>query len=926
MAAFSIRMAGRPADMNSSPHVYSGHVGRDVLPATVEGNEFEVWVPVGGSHWFRTQLVATADNGNRRAVKGMGQYELRKAALEGVDLRLTSTRSVEISVTHHGAPVASAHVSAQLSESLLPTTKTNGYGKATFRLREGEKLEQLTAWTDDYRIGGYSFIRKPHRDPAGDEFTIELDDCRDQTIRLLDAGDNSPVPNVPFELVIGTPNFNFAAGPATFPHSRMTTDQQGEATFRWFPDWETHGVYVEIKDPRWATAVPHGNWTTGDDGALVMTLKRRVFRKPFVGKVTSDHFDVSGLFVEIKSFQGEEVSRPDYVYAFTDEGGNFTADIIPGATYTVCVNDGLLLSHMIDVIPYEPDTGDASMPLLEVREGSPIEIRVTSGSRRVPMRNQCVYVRQSHRYNWFAGGRKRSAQGARDHYVYTGDDGVAHAQALAGTEVQVSVYAGPWRSELQHVTVKEDGVTLVEIHRKVDTQREVKGRLLAPPDGDVELAGAEIVFGSIDGEIDERQVVTADAEGRFAFKTKAIQLGVFAFTTDGKAAGVAKPENLDRPIEIHLQPTLDLKGQLLGEHDEPLASHAVHVSPRVSGMRDFNKSFATSFHTMSFEAKTDANGYYTLKNLPTELEMTLRAASIDCPDYDSILDEFSLVAGDQRPRMVSRLRRLSSPDDRRLSEKYEGVMRDARLGGYHVLVLSYDAASGDFVNTKVLDRETTPDVMSFLNLRIEEASLTNDADRRFGELKDWPQPTQGRVFVCALDETGMELGRMVLGGGRANAAAKAAAFIRKHAPPQADAKAKWDAAFTEAKRSGRRVWAQIGQRYCRPCFRLSRWLDDRRALLERDYVLLKIDDVRDKYGVEIARRIVNNRRNYRVPFQAIFDANERVLIDSDVPADNIGHPSSFVGRHHLTKMLRETRKNLTLTEVKLIVQALEDDK
>jgi hypothetical protein len=190
----------------------------------------------------------------------------------------------------------------------------------------------------------------------------------------------------------------------------------------------------------------------------------------------------------------------------------------------------------------------------------------------------------------------------------------------------------------------------------------VKGHLLAPPNLDVDLAGAQMVFGSIDGETDERQEITADATGRFAFKTKAIQLGIFAYTTDGKAAGVAKPETLNGLIELQLKPTMDLHGQLLGKNDEPLAHHAVRVEPRVSGKRDFNKSFATSFQTKLFETTTDQGGNYTLKNLPSELDMTLRADPIDDSKNDTYLDDFYLVVGKERPRIVSRLDRAREPE------------------------------------------------------------------------------------------------------------------------------------------------------------------------------------------------------------------------------------------------------------------------
>ena len=73
-------LRGRVLDMDEKPArrfelvatVYNSHLGHDVLPARVNGNEFEVWVPVGGSHASGTQIAAIADNGNRRAIEGVG--------------------------------------------------------------------------------------------------------------------------------------------------------------------------------------------------------------------------------------------------------------------------------------------------------------------------------------------------------------------------------------------------------------------------------------------------------------------------------------------------------------------------------------------------------------------------------------------------------------------------------------------------------------------------------------------------------------------------------------------------------------------------------------------------------------------------------------------------------------------------------------
>lgn len=929
-------LRGRVLGMNGKPahgfelvaSAYSQQLHREVLPTHIAGSDFEIWVPIGRSDWFHTQLTATAPNGKTCAARGIEHYKLRTAALEGIELRLASTRAVEISVTHVGVPVAGTHVKLELSGMRLPQKMTDANGKAVFQLVEGEKLNRLTAWTDDFRIGGYSFLRKPWRDPAGDAFTVELHDCRDQTFRLLDAADNSPVPNVPIDLVIGTgtPDFNYPVSPVTFPHSRLATDAKGEATCRWFPDWDVHGAYVEIRDARWAAAAVHGNFRTGDDGALVMTLKRRVDRKPFVGKVTSERLDVRGLLVEIKSHQGEEVLRSDNVYAFTDNAGNFTAHVIPGARYSVCVNDARLLSPMIDLVPYESKSVNASIPTLEVSEASPVEIHLTTGPRAEPIRNERINLRQSHRYNWLVRGQKRGGLAARDQTVFTGDDGVARGHALAGTEVGVSVNAGEWRA-LRHVAVKDGSATLVHIHREIDAQREVQARLFAPPGVDVDLAGAEVICGSIDGETRERQVMTTDVEGRFRFTTKAIQLGVFASTADGQAAGVVKTANVGGPIEIHLKPAIDLHGRLLGENDEPLTGHSVRVTPRVGGERDFEKPFATSFETKTFETKTDADGNYTLKDLPAELAMMLQADSIDGWRFDVYLDKFFLATGEKRPTMVSRLlSRSRTSDDRLLSERHDRVLRNAGLGGFHVLVLSYGSSLEGFVSMHVLDRESKGDVATFLELHITDAAKMNRADRKFAESNDWLLPAPGRVFACVLNESGIELGRTTFAVDNINVAAEATAFLRKFAPPQADAKAKWEAALADAKRTGRRVWAQIGPRYREQSFRLSRWLDDNRELLEQDYVSLKIDDVRDKHGAEVVSRITNNRGESGFPFHAIIDANGQALIDSDSRVGNIGdNPATFEGRRHLTKMLSQTSTHLTPREIKLLVQTLEHD-
>ena len=97
------------------------------------------------------------------------------------------------------------------------TGKTNDAGIATFPLMNRDTLSQLTAWTDDFKIGGYSFNRDPPRDPLGGKFTIELDRCRPQTIRIVNDEDKAPVADLGFVLTVGT-------GPPDYQYVGKTPD------------------------------------------------------------------------------------------------------------------------------------------------------------------------------------------------------------------------------------------------------------------------------------------------------------------------------------------------------------------------------------------------------------------------------------------------------------------------------------------------------------------------------------------------------------------------------------------------------------------------------------------------------------------------------------------------------------------------------
>ncbi len=176
--------------------------------------------------------------------------------------------------------------------------------------------------------------------------------------------------------------------------------------------------------------------------------------------------------------------------------------------------------------------------------------------------------------------------------------------------------------------------------------------------------------------------------------------------------------------------------------------------------------------------------------------------------------------------------------------------------------------------------------------------------------------------VAAINGEGRELGRLNLDLRDDQAAAKqVAAFIKQHRPPQQNAKAGYEAALAEAKRSNRAVWVRVSQTRCAPCFSLSRWLDSQRELLAKDYVLFKFDNVRDLNGHELGVSLKFD--THGVPCHAILDSAGKELINSIGPLGNIGDPSGdFEGTEHLRKMLKSTARNLTNDDIDSLLRSL----
>jgi beta-lactamase regulating signal transducer with metallopeptidase domain len=893
-------------------------------PATVVGDRYELWLPARSLRWLSPRLEAKSEDG-RRGVVIIGNTGLRKAISQEVDIPIEyPTRAIKVLVMHNHQPVANAHIKLlNISSPIEVFAKSDAKGEAIIKLNGKPNVAVLTAWTDSGLIGGYQTQQKPSRDPNSAEYVIELFECQTRKIEVIDT-DGSPVEGVRLKLQVATlKNYNYLGNP---PGSDVVTDSTGTANYRWFPKLEG-GVhhYAELKDGSDWKLLSQRN----TENAVEIVVAKPAKRVRVDGQVSRGGLDVGGIVVQANSFQGEQKGRVDVLIAIADREGKFSFDALPNSTYSLFVIDDQLVSAPKVFTPVDPKSDERKSPYLMALDGQPVTIQLSSGPDRNPIAGQSVSLVSEFPYSWWQDGEKRNGMTHRQIFATTDDQGVATAFVPLGA-LKASVYTSSWRTE-QKIVVSSGKQNRITLHREQDTATKVAGKIVLPPSSSVNLKKLSLSVQAIDGQLSEEFTPAVNASGQFSFAANASVIGCFAYTQDGQWAGATLMNDLSKPLNVVLHPTTYLSGQLLDGAGNPIANHGVHAEPRLENPlpRLGSTGFSTSMKGKPVTTKTDTHGNYRIGPLPRQIEIGMwcdatRPAEQNDREY---LGNYFIELDEQRPPKVHRLGpEPSSPSKQTVEERVAELLRDARLGGFHAMFILADTTNercNSFVQENLLNYDANIQVSSYMQMRFNTGASATEGGKAFVKAKNWPLPTDGNVVAIALDASGKELGQITIDISEGDANDQAARFVEKHSPPVFDAWQKWNEAFALAKKTNRRVWVRISQRYCGPCFRLNNWLDDHRTMLEKEFVLLKIDDVRDKNGVEVAR-VITGDKPYGVPFFAFYDADQNMLIDSSGPTGNIGSISGYEGKRHFRKMLQKVKQTLSDEEIERIVGSVED--
>ena len=892
---FSVQLQSMNRRVNSAVNIESNQVTA-ILPLLQYG--------------LPPEMVIATDDGRFQKNVVFPSHEMRKLGAEGMKVTLDSIRMITIRVVdEQKSPVADANVMCGKS------SKTDANGIVSIPVAAGTTPPNVYVIAPDGRAGCLKMFLLATDEANASEFEVVLQKGVLQTIKIVDENGN-PVPDL-----LVTPQPMDRTVTAVPEHGYpVVADNHGEAKLTWLPTPPGVRAFISVSSNDWQVV----NEQRTDD--LWKVNIKPLPRQRIAGTVKIPAGIEGGFLVQLTSFDHPTPRRADQVFARTDEQGTFSANVLPGATYCVYGVDSEWSSSFWDGVIVEED-GTINRPELTISRGLPVQITATAGPEKLPMTNTAIDISRKHAFQGNEGG----GISGPSWIVTTDQKGVATVFASPG-ELEASIYS-PDYNDSKKLVVTEGGKNEIRFHRKSVETQSVSGKLIRPENSDILLSGAQVFLETSDGKTQMSRSTQTTEDGEFELRSMGERFAIFVLTADKKASGQAFCDMEEaKSLRIPLTETAPYRGRLLDESDKPIANCTVTLLVTLTDPLAEDLRFFQSAKTMTqLVTTTKPNGVFVFDTTPVEIPFVLR---LDDPritdDNIRYLGKRILLPDDSRPPETFRVGYVpptaNSKSIMNLDERLDKLFFYCKAIHSNVLIVvpgSSERAT-DFVSGGVFDSEKDKSILWYLPLVMSQESLRRDDVQQSFADRNWSVPDQDNVVMIALDANGVELGRLNINTDSQTANENAQTFVEKHRGETYDAKQKMDAAMKLAKESGRKILVTTGHSRCGPCVQLAGWMNIQRELLEKDYVLLKIDSARDENGIEISNKITRGK-NHGVPFFAILDHDSSIIVDSAGPLGNIGFPGgSYEGQYHFRKMLNQTASSLTESEIETLITSLDE--
>jgi hypothetical protein len=822
-----------------------------------------------------------------------------------VELKLAPARRQMATVTASGKPVGGARVVA-VGGSFKCEALTAADGEATLWLPGNARIHDVVAWHPELGVAGKS---KPTAGVGNEAFELSLLNPKPHIVRVVDEY-GSPVSRLTLRVSVGTKQVLWIPS-SEVEAAHVATDDRGEAHLPWVPR-DVRDVLVDVDGDAWKLdAIEQAK---ASSGTTLVRVRRKV---PVEGRLTMpDGVSAEGILVTGVGYGSRNVIDQPTARARAD--GSFLLTAATDHGYLLGISDQEWAGDFWTGLILPDDVTPPASIAIETYRAAPTTIRVARGENREPVANALVWVHTGQEFSWQdSRDRRHYDSGHISQALYTDASGLVRV-GLGKGKHNVSLKVGDW-GEKRMIEVDSAAPVAVDFYRRWLGKRTITGRLTVNGT-DSQPSPTATIEAWTSGEGEPSLIITRELrpDGTFALEADANDISMLVRDRKRRLSGFVRigPESDD--VQLPLVPTATYSGTATDGAGQPVARQPLRLV--VSGTN----------HLAAAPATSDEHGKFRFEAVATDVPVDVKVVDHDGQPLPRLIDRLYFVAGETREnaRLVvdnSGAPPAPPPDQPySLAEAVARAVRDARLNGMQALVILQgdSSKSADQLASRMQHAvDELPEVVGYLPLVVRSKSVASSS----GTLAElgWPPPQSGEAVLVALDEVGKKLGVLRVPLADDDAAPSCAPFLRAYLPPVRDARALWESAREAARRAGKNVWVVEGGSRCAPCRLLTRWMDDQHALLEKDYVVLKINLSLDRHAAEVMAEV--HREPGGIPWSAITDADGNVLATSDGPLGNIGFPNSIESRRHLRAMLDRTAHRLSAEQRDRLVKSIKAD-
>ncbi|TWT33710.1 hypothetical protein KOR34_35430 [Posidoniimonas corsicana] len=443
---------GSPAPRATVAATASFHEPRRVTNADDQGR-YELRGVFGNG----LRLHAASADRSEQTVRMIASPEIRLAAEDSVDLRLSPATEQRVQLTAQHGSTAGVLVMAS-GMGFETHGRTDASGAVTLNVPAEHAVNSIVAWSPDAGVGG---SRSPDGAAVRQDALVTLHPVAEHVVRMVDE-QGAPVAGVEVAASFKTKKHGWIVT-GSVPQANLTSDAQGLVRFPWAPRDGLEYVDCDLVGADWMCYdVDHH---TVSDGQTVVHVRRRNLGRPAVGRVHLPG-DASPEGLMVAGTSGGPGRRFDIFYSRVEADGSFAyhAPVAMATGMTTVDREWGSEFWTGVVVPWhdaDPEPVD-----LHAYPTIPAIVTVTAGKGRVPQANAWVDFSREVRFPYLQEGELTEPFAMASAWYQTDQDGQAQIPLGHGSN-ELRVVIDEWSSE-KEITVEvdhRDGPINVKFHR-----------------------------------------------------------------------------------------------------------------------------------------------------------------------------------------------------------------------------------------------------------------------------------------------------------------------------------------------------------------------------------------------------------------------------------------------------------------------------